>query len=465
MTSGQPPADARWVRLSTPTDGAAGTRGAHDHDDGRMSRRRVYRGVTVAAVAVVLAVALASVLAARSLAEVEAVGDAADTADILADSLVEPALSDGLLTGDPAALAAIDRVVRDHVLGGSIVRVKLWDASGRIVYSDEPRLIGQSFDLEEEELEVLTTPRTDAEVSDVSAPENRYESGAGELLEVYRPVTTPGGEALLFETYFRYDQVVESGARLWQGFAAVTVGSILLMVIALLPVLRRLLAQLARSQAQREALLQRALDASADERRRIAGTLHDGVVQDLVAASFSLAGAERQAAARGDDASAGELNGAAAAVRGSIGGLRSLLVDIYPASLATSGLAAALDDLVAATRSRGIRVDMDVAGALGLDDAGERLVFRTAQEVLGNTAKHAAATEVTVRLAREGGAVVLEIRDDGVGFDVAATLARPEEGHFGLRVLGDVAAAARAGLSVASAPGEGTRWRLEVPVS
>ena len=60
-------------------------------------------------------------------------------------------------------------------------------------------------------------------------------------------------------------------------------------------------------------------------------------------------------------------------------------------------------------------------------------------------------------------AVVLEIVDDGVGFDVADALAHPAEGHFGLRVLGDVASEAAAELAVSSARGSGTAWRLRVP--
>ena len=64
---------------------------------------------------------------------------------------MQPALSDGVITGDPEALATLDSAVRDHVLGGSIVRVKIWTPDGRIVYSDEPRLVGERFDLGEDE--------------------------------------------------------------------------------------------------------------------------------------------------------------------------------------------------------------------------------------------------------------------------------------------------------------------------
>ncbi len=149
-------------------------------------------------------------------------------------------------------------------------------------------------------------------------------------------------------------------------------------------------------------------------------------------------------------------------MRSGIGGLRSLLVDIYPPRLADGGLEAALGDLAQAVRSRGIAVEVDVA-PLDLDTTRQGLVYRVARECLGNVSRHSGAHTATVRLYRDGAEAVLEIADDGVGFDVPQVLAAPPEGHFGLRVLGDVAADADARLEVASAPGAGTRWRLRFP--
>lgn len=426
------------------------------------NRVRAYGRLAVIAAVVIVVVAVLSVFAARHLAEDESVSDAAKTADVIAEGLVQPAVLPGLATGDPAALASIDTVVRDHILGDSIVRVKIWDASGRVLYSDEPRLIGETFALEEEELEVLEHPRTAAEVSDVQAPENRYEKASGTLLEVYRPIWASDGQPLLFETYFRYTEVVQRSGAIWQGFAAVTVGSILLMVVLLLPVLRSLVGLLARTRAQREVLLQRSIDASAAERRRIAGTLHDGVVQQLAATSFTLAGLSRTAASSGDAASADALDDAAGSVRASIGGLRSLLVDIYPPSLERAGLAAAVDDLASVLRSRGVAVTVKIDAAAVLDAGQEQLVFRVTQEALRNVASHANADSVTVSLRARGAGAVLEVHDDGRGFDAAETLANPRDGHFGVRVIADLAASADCRLSVLSAPGSGVTWRLEL---
>ncbi len=439
---------------------AAGRRSA-EPDDRPLRARQIYLQVVAMAAAVIITVGLIGAVASRKMAEREAVNSAAQTTAVLADAVVQPELTDGVVDGDPAALAALDHVIREHVLNESIVRVKFWTPDGRIVYSDESRLIGQTYPLGEDEREVLEHPATRAEVSDLDEPENAYERGQGKLLEVYRPVWTPSGQTLLFETYAPYSQVDSRARDLWRGFAGVTFSSLLIMVVLLLPVLWRLLDRLRAAQAQRETLLQHALDASDQERRRIAATLHDGVVQELAATSFVVAGAAEQAGQRGDRQLADSLRLATNAVRGSIGGLRSLLVDIYPPSLADTGLAPALTDLVGTLRGRTIAVSLDIADdlpELSADD--QKLIFRTAQELLRNAAKHARAGMVRVELRRDDAMVLLEVSDDGVGFDPRDL--RPLPGHFGMRLLTDAVSAADAELRVMSAPGAGARWQLRV---
>jgi signal transduction histidine kinase len=426
--------------------------------------RRIFAQVIAGAAVVIVAVGVVGAFASQRLAERQSVNDAARTTDLLGEVVVQPALDDGLLTGTPAALAKIDAAVRAHVLGPSIVRVKIWGADGRVLYSDESRAIGLTFPLGDDEHELLTSPSILAQVTDLQRPENRFEQQMGKLLEVYRPVWTPSGQPLLFETYAPYSAVTDRSTQLWRGFAGVTLTSLLLLVLLMLPILWRLLDRLKRAQGQREALLEHAVEASDSERRRIAATLHDGVVQELAATSFVVAGEAAKAESVGEHDLAARLRAAAATVRHSIGGLRSLLVDIYPPSLATAGLPAALEDLVDGVRSRGTEITLDVEpAATVLDPETERLVFRVAQECLRNVVRHAAGSPAAVVLSRQDGHVVLEVSDQGPGFDPVEVLARPGSSHFGLRVLGDVAARAGATMEVASAPGHGTRWRLRVP--
>jgi two-component system NarL family sensor kinase len=245
----------------------------------------------------------------------------------------------------------------------------------------------------------------------------------------------------------------------------VTLSSLLLFLVLLTPLFWHLLSRVRRNQRQRELLLERSVDASSNERRLIAASLHDGPVQDLAATSFVVAGATARAKAAGQHWLVDELQNVAGSVRASIRALRSLLVDIYPASLAQAGLGAALGDLVQSVRAPGleVRLDHDDEEELGLTAEQERLVYRVAQETLRNAAKHAIPCTASLTLYRVGDEVVLDVLDDGNGFDVDAALSDPEPGHFGLQLLADLAATGGALLQVASVPRRGTHWRLRVP--
>jgi signal transduction histidine kinase len=448
------PAAAPWVTVSR--------RREVERPQPPVRPRRVVTQVVAGLAVVLVLVGVLGSLAAQRLAEREAVNDAATIADVLAEAVITPELTDALADADPAAVAAFDAVMRDRVLGPRIVRVKLWSPDGRIVYADEPQLVGRTFALSPDQRTAISRPQTKAEVSDLDSSENEFETGE-RLLEVYRPVWTPNGRELLFETYSPYDSVSERSGQLWRGFAGVTVSSLLMLVVLTAPILWRLLRRLGDAQRQRERLLERTVEASDAERRRIAATLHDGPVQDLVASAFVAAGSAAKAESSGQPRIADDLRGLAASVRGNIRTLRSLLVDIYPPSLASAGLATALADLAQSGASRGLEVHVDAQEAddLGLEQDEERLVYRVAQECLRNSVTHAAPCTATIRLGREDDSVVLDVLDDGPGFDTDR-LDRPDEGHFGLRVLADLASDAGAELQVSSRPGAGTHWRLVI---
>ena len=219
------------------------------------------------------------------------------------------------------------------------------------------------------------------------------------------------------------------------------------------------------AEAQRVALLQRAVDASSDERRRIAASLHDGPVQELAATSFTVAGASASATRNGDAALARDLDAAASAVRASIRSLRTLLVDLHPPALSRSGVVAALADLAQSVRAEDVvvRLETDTDDELALTEDAQRLVHRVAQECVRNAATHAGPAEVVVALHRTGpGTVTLDVVDDGRGFDVEDTMSDPEPGHLGTQLLAGAASVPGAQLRVATAPGAGTHWRLDL---
>ena len=175
------------------------------------SRLRRVPGEVVRFVVVVMVVA--SIIGAGGffVLSQEAVAEAERSAEEIARvqglGVVQPVLTDQVLQGDAAALSGLDRIVRSRVLDARTVRVKIWDESGRIVYSDESRLIGQTFPLGLSELDTLKSNVVDSDVSDLSRPENRFERPFGQLLEVYLPLKTPSGTAVLFETYQEFASV------------------------------------------------------------------------------------------------------------------------------------------------------------------------------------------------------------------------------------------------------------------
>jgi signal transduction histidine kinase len=402
-----------------------------------------------------------SAFALARISRNEAVDDAKHLTEVVGRDVVAPEVTDGLLAGDPAARRRLDRVVRQHVLGDDVVRVKVWSPSGRILYSDRRELIGARYPLGEDDRAILRTGGVDAEISDLTRPENRFERGAGKLLEVYMPIATPSGKPLLFETYLRFSGVAASGRNLWGTFLPALIGTLIVLALLQLPLAYSLARRLERAHLEREAALSRALDASELERRRIAADLHDGTVQELVAASYSLSAA-RERLARGDEAD-GALARAEETTRGAVRELRSLLIEIYPPRLRESGLTDALEDLVRPLEQRGVSTSVDVPAGLELPYETTALLYRTAREAVRNVAEHAGANELRIALTRDNGRVALSVADDGKGFRPEDALARPAEGHFGLRLLADQVRDAGGSFDLDSAPGRGTSVRVEVP--
>jgi signal transduction histidine kinase len=410
---------------------------------------------------VLLIVAVGATYAFRRVGEDESVRDAGEVTALIGGSVIEPHLRDSIIHGDPKAIAELDRAVRSGVIHNPFVRVKLWTSTGRIVYSDEPRLIGAKYALDADSKKSLATGRVIAGISDLSKPENRFEQPRRKLLEVYAPVTTPSGQRLLFETYLSLKAVQASARRIWVAFAPALVLGLLLLWLVQVPLAASLTRRLREAQAEREGLLLRSLDASDNERRRIASDLHDGVVQHLAGTAFTLAGVAERAH---DRDLRGVLQEAAASTRRAVRELRSLLVEIYPPNLHTAGVEAALSDLLARAAARGAATGLEVGDGVALSPEQEQLVFRTAQEALRNVTAHADAATITVTLTAADGTYELAVTDDGRGFDREQRMRQRRRAHIGLSLLEDRARDLGAELEVTSAPGAGTRITLRGPL-
>ncbi len=395
----------------------------------------------------------ARVLANRAAAA-EALSDARSTTEVLAGSVAEPAIPLGLLEGDPGALDRFDRLATERLLVNDVRRIKIWRADGTIVYSDEVRLIGEQFQLDEEELEILESGGSDAEVSDVSEPENRYERDQGGLVEVYTQLWAPEGEPLLFEAYFPVAGIDSRQDEVIAPFQRITLGALALLVVVATALLWILTRRVTRAAAERERLLLSAATASAAERRRIARDLHDGVVQDLAGSSFAVSALARDAS----EPTRATLLATGRSLRSSLRALRSLLVEIHPPDLSADTLPSALEDLCAPAAAAGVRVGVTVSdlGPVGEQEAA--LVWRVAQEAVRNSLRHSRAAAMTVDLQRVDGSLVLTVEDDGIGFDPDSV---SSTAHYGLRGLESLVRDSGGTLTIRSAPGAGTTTRLE----
>ncbi len=200
------------------------------------------------------------------------------------------------------------------------------------------------------------------------------------------------------------------------------------------------------------------------ERERIGRDLHDGVIQGLYAVSLSLEEATELVEERPADAVV-RVDGAIDAIHRSIAEIRGFIIGLRPGledSDLGGAIAAHADDL---RLSSTIDVDVDLGvsvAVLGrLTPASRGELVQLVREALSNIARHSRATRAWISLREDAAELLLEIRDNGVGFDVDAPRA---EGHHGLVNLSQRAAAAGGRLELDTMLGTGTRLVVHIPV-
>jgi signal transduction histidine kinase len=206
-------------------------------------------------------------------------------------------------------------------------------------------------------------------------------------------------------------------------------------------------------------------NARHEERTRIARELHDSISQELFSLNVLAGGLRRALPAKSPVLPQVEIMERTAG--DTMREMRSLLLALRPVALEEADLPRALDGVCQAYRDRlGIpvhaEVDLAGLGPGGLSPAVEHAMLRVTQEAVGNAARHADPARITVRLRGDGSQAVLEISDDGRGFDTAAP---PQEaGGLGLHTMRDRVTELGGLLTVDSAPGEGTTIRARFPL-
>lgn len=430
--------------------------------------RAVVHFLIASVVALVIVVIAAAVISSR-VAKDESETQAGRVTQAVADAL-EPFLTPEVRAEDPAALQALDAAVRTRVAGTQIVRFKLWAADGTIVYADEPQLVGKKYELDEDDLAVLFNGGVDSSLSDVSRPENRFEQQFAPVVEVYVRAIDTSGTPLLVETYFTTKGLKESQDALARRIAPAVLVPLGLLLLLLLPLAISLARRVERHERERHALVQLAAEASAAERRRVAGELHDGVIQDLSGVGYALAvvdsrlGRSASMAQADVDELRRTVQTTLDVVRGDVSTLRSMITTLYASNFDDVDLAGALLAVAHEVEKHGMTLVADVRPLPEVSDALAGAVFQVGREALRNTIAHSGATTVTMRLFTLNGVLTLVVADDGHGFEQDKTHG-VAEGHLGLSLIRDAAGALGGELRYDTAPGNGTVMTLTVPLA
>jgi signal transduction histidine kinase len=215
-----------------------------------------------------------------------------------------------------------------------------------------------------------------------------------------------------------------------------------------------------RSLAERHALARQIVRASEEERRRIAGDIHDDSIQAITAAGMRLQILRRVLTAKRDIALLDELEGT---IQLSIARLRHLLFDLRPPALDSEGLSEALRIyLDEAGKDTATRYRLEDRLDTQPDEETRLILYRIAKEALANVSKHANAGRAQVTLEGRDHGFHIRVTDDGVGFAPGGAGA-PAPGHLGLATMRERAEMVGGWFAVESSPNAGTTVEFWVP--
>ncbi|HEY8629837.1 MAG TPA: phosphatase RsbU N-terminal domain-containing protein [Gaiellaceae bacterium] len=202
----------------------------------------------------------------------------------------------------------------------------------------------------------------------------------------------------------------------------------------------------------RRRLLADIVHAQEEERRRLAGDIHDDAVQAMTAVLLRI-GLLGSRLDKPDQVSlVEELE---ESIRDTIGRLRRLIAGLSPPELDRAGLAPAVRSALDQLKLE-FKIDYSLEKRLIQEPGREArtIAYRIVQEALANTRKHSGASRVDVVLETQEHGLCTTVTDDGVGFDVEATLAVVRPGHLGLKAMRERAELAEGWLQIESQPGQ-----------
>ena len=199
--------------------------------------------------------------------------------------------------------------------------------------------------------------------------------------------------------------------------------------------------------------------AAVEERQRLARELHDSVSQALYGMALGLHTARIQLD-RDPNELPESLDYLLSLAQAALDEMHALIFELRPEALESEGLVSALSKQGAALQARhGITIQAELCEEPDLPLTVKQELYRIAQEAMQNTVKHARASKVDLRLSQNANAVILEVRDDGVGFDPLGSF----PGHLGLHSMQERVSSLSGMLQIESAPGRGTFVLAQVP--
>jgi signal transduction histidine kinase len=348
-------------------------------------------------------------------------------------------------------------------------RVELLDERGRVIASsrrtgaaaadDDDRLLIASAPISDSRWHVrIAQPRADALAPVLTL--RRILVGSAALLLPFAVLVAVGAARSIRQPVLAMTATAE---RLARGEVAAPVPPAGEDEIGRLALALEQLRRTLQGDERRTQLLKRVMSAQEEERRRIARELHDQTTQQLSALAMQL---DAAAAARPNAAEA--LARAQSIVRSAIDDLHRLIHDLRPSMLDDLGLLPAIGSYADSHLSaHGIVVHCEFPAAVPtLPPEAATALYRVAQEAITNVARHAAAETVLIACTVSPDRIVIEIEDDGVGFE-PASVTQPRESGEGLGLLGMRERVALLGgrLDIESESGRGTRVVAELPIA
>lgn len=405
------------------------------------------------------------------------------TTALYVDSFVAPILQEFGSTGtlSPQRHEQLDKLLQDTSMGQQIVTFRVWDPTGKVIFSTDDSAVGKTFPISEGLAEAIWG-QVSSEISQLEAEENIPQRAIrSELLETYSPVRLSGtNQVIAIAEFYQTVDALNQEIAAAQRRSWLVVGAVTLVIYLLLAgfvrrasntiegqraTLNEQIFRLTELLAQNKELHERVRRAAGsvatlNERflRRIGSELHDGPAQDLGLALLkldALIGRWEQNPAAPEFVE--ELTGIQSSLQNAQKEVRAISTGLSLPQLAELSLPETIIRAVRAHERRtGSRVKLDVATLSEHAALPVKItIYRVIQESLNNAFRHAEGANQQIRAFMDGDVLALEVSDDGPGFVPQPSAAF--NGHLGLAGMRERVESLGGTFSVKSEPGKGTQ--------